>query len=76
MYQKEQLRAIASDDVFESKQVGAYASRRLADTGEVISAQFFVMVSHLASSFAILVLALGAIWMICEPFVLGWTVEE
>ena len=76
MYQKEQLRAIASDDVFESEQVGAYASRDLGGTRELISSRLFVTVSHVASSFAILVLALGAIWMICEPFVLGWTVND
>ena len=74
-YQKEQLHAIASENVFQAKQVGKCTRRSPVDTGEIISSHFFVMVSHLASSFAILVLALGAIWMTCEPFVLGWTVD-
>ena len=75
-YQKEQLRDIVSEDIFKSKRLGMHASRRLGDTEEVISSQFFVMVSHLTSSFAIFLLTLGAIWMICEPFVLGWTVSD
>lgn len=69
-YQKGQLRAVESDCFF-------YTSRALVDTTEkVIPAQFFVTVAHLASSFAVFVLALGATWMICEPFVLGWTVDD
>ena len=74
-YQKEKIRAIASNGIFEPKQVGGHASQNLDDTGEVISSQFFVIVSHLTSSFAIFLLTMGAIWMIVEPFVLGWTVE-
>ena len=77
-YQKEQLRAIVSENenIIGSKQVGMSSRRDLVDTQEVISPQFFVTVSHLASSFAMLVLALGAMWMICEPFVLGWNVDD
>ena len=69
-YQKDELRAIT-----QSKQKEVDARRNLVDTRDIISSQIFVMLSHLASSFAILVLVLGAIWMICEPFVLGWNVD-
>ena len=73
-YQKEKLTAIVSIDI-GSKQVVKYASRTLDNSPEVISSQFFLMVSQLTSSFAIFLLTMGAIWMVVEPFVLGWTVE-
>ena len=73
-YEKARLNVVQSEEVFDS----THARLKSEDTilKKAIRAKYFPVVSHGASSLAISILIVGAVWMIVEPFVLGWNVEE
>ena len=71
IYQKKQLYILKSKAALDYK-MGRFQG---AET-EYIPARYFVIASHRVSTLAILLLCLGCIWRIVEPFVLGWQVDE
>jgi len=73
-YEEARLNAVQSEDVLE------FTDERLNEDHNMmnnsIRAKYVPVVSDGASSLAIAILIVGAVWMIVEPFVLGWSVEE
>ncbi len=69
-YQKRELQKLKTQTKLTSNMVDIF------DKGFISAKYNFSMVSKCSSSIAVFVLALSAIWMIVEPFVLGWNVND
>ena len=80
-YQKRELRKLKTQTKLYLE-YDSYAGGQGNNTVDIfdkgfISAKYnFSMVSKCSSSVAVIVLALSALWMIVEPFVLGWNVND